>query len=30
VFDDAGKIQDDDELHAEVLDSDSDLWSDAH
>ncbi len=30
VFDNADKITDDDELHAEVLDPDSDLWADAH
>ena len=30
VFDNANKIMDDDELHAEVLDPDSDLWANAH
>jgi len=30
VFDNADSITDDDELHAEVLDPDSDLWSKAH
>lgn len=30
VFDNAEKIEDDDELHAEVLDPDSELWSEAH
>jgi hypothetical protein len=30
VFDNANKIMDDDELHAEVLDPDSDLWAKAH
>lgn len=30
VFENANKIMDDDELHAEVLDPDSDLWADAH
>lgn len=30
VFNDAEKIEDDDELHAEVLDPDSELWSEAH
>ncbi len=30
VFADAGKIEDDDELHAEVLDPDSKLWAEAH
>lgn len=30
VFDNADKITDDDELHAEVLDPESDLWVDAH
>ena len=30
TFDNAEKIEDDDELHAEVLDPDSDLWSEAH
>lgn len=30
VFANADKIEDDDELHAEVLDPDSDLWNKAH
>lgn len=30
VFSDAGKIEDDDELHAEVLDPESELWAEAH
>ena len=30
TFPNAEKIEDDDELHAEVLDPDSELWSDAH
>jgi hypothetical protein len=30
VFDNANKIMDDDELHAEVLDPDSELWANAH
>ena len=30
VFENANKIMDDDELHAEVLDPDSDLWANAH
>jgi len=30
VFDNADKIMDDDELHAEVLDPDSELWAKAH
>lgn len=30
IFDRAGEIMDDDELHAEVLDPDSDLWGKAH
>jgi hypothetical protein len=30
VFDNANKIMDDDELHAEILDPDSELWANAH
>jgi len=30
VFENADKIMDDDELHAEVLDPDSELWANAH
>ncbi len=30
VFENADSIEDDDELHAEVLDPDSNLWSEAH
>ena len=30
VFENADQIINDDELHAETLDSDSDLWNDSH
>jgi hypothetical protein len=30
VFENANKIMDDDELHADVLDPDSELWANAH